>query len=375
MGHAKDSLQAAHRAIEVQSWVEARALLDSVDPAGLGALVEDFDLLRATCLRHQGDLDGAERVYTHLRSRLALTDPRVPDVVLGLAELAHLRGDFPAAARLAQAAWHIPTNDRKLSLRVAVCAVHIDSHLNVDRAAKSFEHLLGHYAPERSTLWANVLFNYADALIVAGDYEHALPRLLEANQLAADTGATITLADSMRRLPLVRILLGQDSHALRGVGDLSLAEQLYEASGDRGGAYLHTEAGEVYRAIGRYREAERHFKKGLWAVTQIDDRNRMAHNHLGLFEVSRTAGAEPKWDELEQALGLYRQIGSQWGIVHCGIARALADAKPQKILPRVLEQIDASTFSAFARERALVERLQTMRRDQLVSEPHLMNWP
>jgi tetratricopeptide (TPR) repeat protein len=368
-------LEQAHDAIARQSWREAWAILQRAERMPAGSFAEDFQLMVATCLRHQGHLEQAEEIYRRLRSRLTLQDQRLADAIIGEAECAHVRCDFEAALLLGQAAERVPIPDAGLRLRVGTAVAHLDSHVNIDRAVQRFEYLLAHHELSDDTIAAHVTFTYADALLVAGDYDRATPMFLDAYQRAMRTGATITAADAMRRLPLARILLGQIDYALRGVNDLSLAIELYDVAGDRGSAYVHTEAGEVYRAIGKWREAEQSFRKGLWAAREIDDANRVAHNQLGLFEVSRATGS-PDFKLLEEARESYQQIRSEWGFLHCVIAHGLADRERQDQLLAHAEQLIAqSQFSQFPRERELLARLRDAGADQVSREPHLKNYP
>jgi tetratricopeptide (TPR) repeat protein len=368
-------LERAQAAIEAQSWQEAWSLLQQIDHSLLGSKENELLILAATVLRHRGEVEHSERLYGELKGRMSLKDERLADVVMGLAECAHLRGHFTKAAHLAQAARRVPVTTPRLQLRMAVTEAHIRSHVNVDQAILMFNEILHQYPAEETTLWAHLMFQYADALFVAGDIAASLPRLIEANRLATETGATIAAADSMRRLPLVRVLLGQGDYALRGVNDLSLALNLYEVAGDRGSVYLYTEAGEVHRALGKYREAERSFTRGLWGAREIDDENRMAHNQLGLFEVSRAAGA-PKWRTLDEAAEHYLNIGSEWGRIHTLIARALADRKrSNKLIQEAMTLATESTFSKFPRERELLTELGNISPEQIERHPHIMNYP
>lgn len=350
-------------------------MLEQADQYQMGSQNEELGLLAATCLRHQGEVAHAEHIYREIRERLSMSDERLADVMIGLADCAHLRGDFAEAGKLARAASQILVTSTTLALRVRTTGAHIQSHLNVEEAVAAFKAITKDFPAAANTAWANFLFQFADVLLVAGLYPLALAQFLAAHALASETGATITLADSMRRLPLVRILVGHNDYALRGVNDLNLAEQLYEVAGDRGAAYLHTEAGEVYRALGRYREAERSFTRGLWATRQINDVNRIAHNQLGLFEVGRAAG-QPRWEALEDALHQYQSIGSDWGIIHTTIAQGLASpTRIREHLQRAGELIEASTFSEFPRERELLARLAGMSDADAMREAHIMNYP
>jgi tetratricopeptide (TPR) repeat protein len=382
MSHPLEQLLSrAQEAVRSQSWTEAWALLEQINPdylsdsRHLGSLREEFELLAATVTRHRGQLDAAERLYESLKARISLADERVADVLLGLAECAHARGDFATASQQIRVAEQVPTRNPVLGLRVQTSAAHIASHVDLDQALRRFEWITEHYEPSKSTAWANLLFWYGDALLVDGQYERSVPMFVQAHGTAIATGATITAADAMRRLPLARILCGQTDFALKGVGDLHQAERLYELAGDRGAAYLHTEAGEVYRAIGQWREADREFTKGLWGARSIPDLNREAHNQLGLFELSRVSGA-PKLTLLDEAARSYDRIGSDWGLLHVHLCRAMGDAPNRETHLRAARELIArSRFSQFSREQQMIAWLATASANEIAAEPHLMNYP
>jgi tetratricopeptide (TPR) repeat protein len=369
-------LEKAQVAIEAQSWQEAWGVLGQIDHAQLGSKETELLLLAATVRRHQGEIRHAEQLYEELRERVSLQEERLADVVMGIAECAHLRGEFEKAGFLAQAARRIPVFDHKLTIRLACSEAHIRSHINIDQSIELFQLLYRHSQEETTTVWANIAFQYADSLFVAGLYQEALPQFLAAHKIATDTGATVTTADSLRRLPLVRMLLGQSDYALRGVGDLSLAKQLYEVAGDRGAVYLHTEEGEVYRGLGRWRESDRAFGQGLWGSRELRDDNRIAHNLLGMFELSRVAGHTLKWRYLDEAEALYLKLNNEWGLVHTSFARLLADRRVRgKLLDETISIINASDFASFTREKKMLESFRSMHHDEIDRYPHLLNYP
>lgn len=376
MPHPIDALlDKAQRAIELQSWQEAHGLLQRIDPTELGAREADYLLLAATCLRHQGELGKAQEMYQQLRGQLSLQDERMADALIGEAECVHALCEYEEAERLAYAASQVPNTGVKLQLRVSTVHAHIVSHLDIHRAVEMFRQGVERFGDMSSSAVANLVFNYADALLVAGEYEASLKELLRAQELGKETGAIITVADAMRRIPLVRVLMGQVEFALRGVGDLQLAENLYDLAGDRGKFYLQTESGEVHRALGRYREAKDCFTRGRWGARELDDPNRIAHNALGLFEISRAAST-PRWDYLEEAREHYQKIRSDWGLLHCLIAQALADPKQRgELLKQAHDLIEASGFSRFERERELLNKLRNLDGQSISREPHLMNYP
>jgi len=374
-------LTRAQNAVRCQSWAEAWVLLEQINPdympdsRHMGALQEEFELLAATVARHRGQVDVSERLYRSLMERITLQDERIADVMLGMAECAHTRTDFDEALRWMRAAQQVPVSSPVLAVRLHTTAAHITSHVNVPKAIELFEWVQANYPAQRDTAWANLLFWHGDALLVDGRYEQSVPLFIQAHKLAVETGATITAADAMRRLPLARILNGQADYALRSMGDLKQAERLYELAGDRGIGYLHTEAGEVYRALGQHREAQSSFKAGLWASRSIQDLNREAHNQIGLFEVSRLTGA-PQWDLLDEAARNYDRIDSDWGRLHALICRLLAsDNNQEQHLRDAGRLLQQSTFSGFRGERALLSWITKASLEERRAYPHLMNYP
>lgn len=364
-----------------QSWAESWALLEQINPdyhadsRHLGALREDFELLAATVLRHRGQIDAAQKIYEQVLKRLSLQDERLADLLLGLAECEHCRGDFDKALKVMRAAERIPVSSHILAVRVHTAGAHIASHVRLEEALARFAWIRENFTEQEHTAWANLLFWHGDALLVNGSYQESIPVFIAAHQMALKTGATITAADAMRRLPLARILCGQTDYALRGVGDLAQAKQLYELAGDRGVTYLHTEAGEVHRAIGQWREAERSFTQGLWASRSIQDHNRVAHNQMGLFEISRATGT-PKMDLLDQAFRSYDLVQSDWGKLHVHISRALADgANRAEHMRNARELIGRTRFSSFTHEQQLLGWMGSASAEQISREPHLMNYP
>ena len=368
-------------AIAVQSWREAWALLEQANPdyygddRHLGARRHDFLLATATCLRHRGQLEDAERVYLILQHELGLLDQRLADVLIGRGEVAHAAGRHGEALQLLRAASYIPDQDMVLRARTATINAHINSHVNIDLSLTLFEKAEQEFAVLDGTAAANLKFWHGDALLVGSRYQAAMEKLSEAQQLAAASGASVTLADTMRRLALARALLGHQDHALRSLSDLQSAEELYSASGDRGAVYLHTEAGEVHRSMGRWREAETAFSKGLWASRDIGDTNRQAHNQLGLFEIGRQTG-RVKDDLLVEADRLYSRDDSDWGRLHVLISRAVNEPKTRgEQITRAMDVINNSSFSSFQQEKQILEWIKQADEDQIANYPHLMNYP
>lgn len=369
------ALRAAQQAREAQAWKEAMALMPDVDTDHLGSEGLDYLLLRADLLRRRGDVDRSEALYRRAMHAVSLQHDEMAVIWSGLGDIAHLRGDFAAGIRLALAAESVPMTDQQVAFGVYLTSAHILTHLDLDGALERFAWMTSVFPPQRTAAWADFQLQRADALLCAGQLEDATAGMLEAHRLAASVGATVTLADAKRRLPLLRMLLGQVEHALKGMADLQVAAELYRAAGDRGDVYLHTEAGEVQRALGRPTEAQIAFRAGLRGARQLGDANRIAHNCLGLFELSRQAGA-PDLDLWQEAYEHYRQLGSDWGVVHACLARALAQPQHRdRWLDRAESMLDHSGQAAFERERALVRRYRQVPLGHLAAEPHLMNWP
>lgn len=364
-------------AIKAQSWQEAWGLLEQVNPdyrpdsRHLGTLREDFELLAATCLRHRGQLDQAEQLYRDVLLRLQPGDERVPDVLVGLADCLHAEGEIAQALQLGRAAEKMPMRDKVMAVRVLTLTAHLLSHIDLRAALQRYEWIQDNYAANADSSWANYLFWYGDCLLVDGQYDRAVEILLQAHKAATSTGALVTTADCLRRIPLARALSGQDDFALRGMGDLNQSIQLYELAGDRGSVYVHTEAGEVYRAIGRVREAEKSFSQGLWASRSIKDQLREAHNLMGLFELGRLMGG-PQDELLRDADKCYERVGSEWGRLHVLISRALCG---QDTIQQARQLIQDSCLSEFKREQELLGWISATGPEQWREEMHLMNYP
>ncbi len=371
-------LDQAQDAVQAQSWREALALLSQAGLGRAGALGDQLLLLAATCRRHMGDVREARLAYQGILAGCSPQDGLLAEALIGLADCDHLDGRAQDALKLARAARAVPAaSEGKLALRAGGMEAHILTHVCVEQGAQEFEALIGACGPpEPTSAWAHTLFGHGDALLACGEYGKALPKFIAAHDLAAEAGAAVTTADSLRRLPLVRILHGQQTYALRGLADLSRAKDLYEIAGDRGRHYIHTEAGEVLRALGRFREAEKEFTRGKMASRELDDANRLAHSLLGLHETSRSAGQRPRHSLITQAEELYGRIGSDWGLVHCAIARGLAEPeKPAGAFDEAQALIEASPLSRFPRERELISRLRHASPALVSAEPHLMNYP
>jgi len=370
-----------YSAIQMQSWREAWGLLEQANPdyygddRHLGARRHDFLLATATCLRHRGQLEDAERVYLMLQNELGLTDPRLADVLIGRAEVAHAEGKHGDALQMLRAAKYIPGQDRILRMRVATINAHVHSHINIQLSLQMFQNAQTEFAGLQGTVAANFFFWYGDALLVDGQYQQSIDRLDQALLMATSSGAAVTLADSLRRLPLARALLGDADNTLRGFKDLQSAEDLYQTAGDRGAVYLHTERGEVLRSMERWRDSENEFNKGLWASRDIGDINRQAHNKMGLFELGRqTDRAKPEL--LDEAWRLYQRCESDWGKLHVLISRSLHDyAHREEHMREALALIAQSRFSEFKHEKELLGWIRSASVTDIAAYPHLMNYP
>lgn len=370
-----------HSAIQMQSWREAWGLLEQANPdyyhddRHLGARRHDFLLSAATCLRHRGQLEDSERVYLMLQKELGLQDPRLADVLIGRAEVAHAAGNHGDALQMLRAAKYIPGQDRILRLRGATINAHVHSHINIQLSLQMFQQALGEFRGLEGTAMANFLFWYGDALLVDGQYAESMQTMEQSFELSTRSGAAVTLADAMRRLPLVRVLSGDVEESLQSLKELQGAEELYHTAGDRGTVYLHTERGEVLRSMSRWRDAENEFNKGLWASRDIGDVNRQAHNKIGLFEVGRQTG-RPKSELLDEAWRLYGRCDSDWGRIHVLISRALGDyGGRENHLQEALALIDRSQFSDFKKEQEIIRWMRSSNQAQIEQYPHLMNYP
>lgn len=374
-------LERADQAMARQSWREAWALLEQISPEyqgsslHLGARRQDFMLLAAHCLRHRGQFKASESLYDELIDELSLSDPRLAEALSGKGETLHAQNRFGDSLQLLRAAVKVPGQDSYTRLRVLVTQAHIYSHVDVQKSIDLFEDIIRQFPRSDDAPGANLRFSYGDALLIAGDFQAAESEILIAREISQETGCAVTLADCMRRLPLLRALRGDTTRTLTDLADMGNASELYRASGDRGEAYLHTERGEVLRSLGRLREAEAEFNRGLWASREIGDRNRQGHNLLGLFETSRASG-RPKFEHLDQANLDYEKSRSEWGRLHVLIARAIADrGQRDEILLQARELVEQSESAPFNEEKRLLQWLRSAPEDQVQSLPHLMNYP
>lgn len=379
MSQPDSLLDRADAAMARQSWLEAWALLEQVNPdyngssRHLGARRLDFMMLTAGCLRHRGKFEASEKMYRQLIEELSLADSRLAEALMGLGDALHARGKLGEAVQMLRAATKIPDQDPNLILRVATTQAHIYYHLDLKQSLEMFQQ-----ATKLETipvLEAHLDFSYGEALMLAGRFEEAAVRLYEARGLAEKEGLAVTLADCIGRISLLHAIQRNTSSAMTDLADIVNAMELYKASGDRGEIYLHTEHGEVLRALGRDREAETEFKRGLWASREIGDLNRQGHNLLGLYEISRAIG-RPQPELLEQAGLDYSKSDSDWGMIHCAIAAALsAPDNRQEILSQAVELIEKSHLSDFPQERQLLNWIKMATPGELSQEPHLMNYP
>jgi tetratricopeptide (TPR) repeat protein len=314
-------------------------------------------------------------MYRMLQREVGLTDPRLADILSGQADVAYASGKYSDALQLLRAAAYIPGQDLVLQARIATLNARIQSRIDITLALRMFQKTHERFPGIDGSVGANLMFWYGDALLAAGDYEQAMDKFIRAYDLAYESEASVTLADSMRRLPLVRALLGHADHSIKAIHDLQSARDLYQASGDRGEMYLHTEAGEVFRSLGKWRESEEAFQRGVWASRDISDRNRQAHNLLGLFQVCRQTG-RMKTDLLDQAEEIYQYLMSDWGMVHVQIGRALAEPENKgEYLTQASQIIQSSKFSSFPREREIIGWIAGASDEEIRNYPHLMNYP
>jgi tetratricopeptide (TPR) repeat protein len=368
-------------AMSQQSWREAWALLEQANPSyhgsdrHLGARRQDFLMYAAHCMRHKGQFKSAMSAYQELIKELALDDYRIAEALMGKAELLHAQNNFGEALQTLRAANYVPRQPQQLQLRMATTHAHIYSHLEIDKSLKLFEQAQKSWQGKGNMLSANLTFWHADALLIAGLYEQAKPLHQDAKETSQREGCAVTLADAMRRMPLLNALTGDRTGALADLADLANAKELYKASGDRGEIYLHTESGEVHRSLGKLKEAEIEFERGLWAAREIGDANRVGHNQLGLYELSRQAG-RAKTELLEEARRSYHKADSQWGLIHCMISEALNDKSARDKLKEQAEDLaQQSSFSSFSKELELMDWICQAPENLIRKQIHLMNYP
>jgi tetratricopeptide (TPR) repeat protein len=374
-------LERVDHAMSMQSWREAWALLEQINPdyqgndIHLGARRQDFIMRAAHCLRHQGNFGQAEEFYQLLLTELQLNDPRLAEALLGQAEIIHNRDQFAEALQILRSAAYVPGQSQQQKIRVATTTAHVMSHLHIDKSLAAFAATISDIPSESDMLDANLHFWYGDALLVAGQYQQSEQQLQDAKQLALQAGCAVTLADCLRRLALVKALQGDTRSSISDLQDLVQSDNLYKIAGDRGHLYLHLEHGELLRSLGKTREAESEFQRGLWAARSLNDFDQQGHCQLGLFELSR-AILRPNQLLLKEAKRHYSKADCDWGELHVMISDALTDrARRAQIVSEALLFAEQSDFSSFEHEIALLKWINSANEEDLGREPHLMNYP
>lgn len=375
------TLKRIDQAMERQSWREAWVLLEEANPdyssgdRHLGARRQDYIMLAAHCLRHRGQLNKSEELYMLLSQEIPLNDPRLTEALMGRADILHMHGELGEAMQLLRAASFVPSQSPDQRVRLQTLTAHVLSHTDTQSAISLFRDLIAKDLPVSDSVKANLHFWYGDALLTGGLFPESQDQLGAARELAQQGGCAVTLADAMRRMPLVSALNGESSETLSQLSDIVNARNLYRTAGDRGEAFLYTESGEVHRWLGKLREAESEFMRGLWASREVKDLNRVGHNQLGMFEVSRQA-LRPKPDLLDEAEHAYAKAKSDWGRLHVLISRALIDRTNRlEIIDRAKQLIAESEFSEFQAESNLLAWMRSAPETEIEQEPHIMNYP
>lgn len=368
-------LQKAWQAVEKQSWNEAWGFLGQIDNAEIGSKEEELLLCCATTRRQQGHVETAKQLYLQLKNKLTLQDAMLADVIMGLAWCERIQNNPKKAALMAQSARYIFHQSHEDQVRLAASEAYIRSYVNIEQSLELFDFLFQHFPAQTNSLWSGIYFQYATTLFKAGDFNKSLPHMLRALEMSQSTQSLVYFADCLRKLPLLRALLGQKDYALKGIMDLHNAKSLYDLSGDKGYAYLLTEQAEVYRSLGKYREAVKCYDQGAWAAKNLGEKAWLGHNLLGSFELSRVMGITLKWKHLEDALETYESINHQWGILHAMIARFMADSKGRsKLFDTIMNFIETSSYSTFAWEAKTMKSFLEMTPKQIDSYPHIMNF-
>lgn len=364
-----------------QSWREAWVLLEEANPdyssgdRHLGARRQDYIMLAAHCLRHRGQLKKSEELYMILSEEIPLNDPRLSEALMGRADILHMHGKIGEAMQLLRVASFVPDQSPDQQVRLKTLTAHVLSHTDTQGALDLFAGLIADNQPVSGSVKANLHFWYGDGLLIGGHFKESGEQLTIARELAQQGGYAVTLADSMRRIPLVSALHGKSSETLSDLSDITNAQNLYRAAGDRGEAFLYTESGEVHRWLGKLREAESEFMRGLWASREVKDLNRVGHNQLGLFEVSRQV-LRPKPELLDEAEQAYVKAKSDWGRLHVLISRSLIDRQKRlEIIDQANRLIEESSFSDFHIEKALLKWIRSAPEAELEQELHIMNYP
>lgn len=381
-------LKKVHGLIREQAWDEALEVSQGFRQTyDLGSIRLDLALLEASCWRRKGNHARARDLYTQLQRQLDPQDPRLADVLEGLAESFIITGDFQEAYQRTLAASQIPavveapTSD--LGFRVRNQLAHAMSYINMGESLKLYEQLCEEVAEMdggngvNTSAISNLYFQQGNVLFRNGDYADAIEKIEAALVMAVKADALKTVADCKRKLPLAHLLNGNKNYVLDGLVDLDYAQRTYSVLGDRAYYYSYTERGEILKVLRRYEEAQESYKKSLWGARDIDDEIRIAHSLLGLYELDRVFDLPVNDAQWQEAYKLYSEYGYTWGMIHCLIRKALAQDSEElrnAILQEAVDVIRGSTQASFKKEKELITALSEMPLEESKAQMPLLNW-
>ena len=163
--------------------------------------------------------------------------------------------------------------------------------------------------------------------IIQGDYSGAAAQGEQLKQAMAGGSDKENLGFACYGLTSAYLNLGRYEAALENAEE---ALRLFGTIGNHWiSAYCHVELGNVYQAIGRYAEAERHYRVGLRIKRDYRDPEGIAVTAQHLGEIALLQGDHGAARQLyEQSLSVYRNLNDQGGLAaaHYGLGQAAAQA-------------------------------------------------
>ncbi|MFN8468118.1 MAG: tetratricopeptide repeat protein [Caldilineaceae bacterium] len=163
--------------------------------------------------------------------------------------------------------------------------------------------------------------------IIQGDYTRAVAQGEQLKQAIAGAADMENLGFACYGLTSAYLNLGQYETARENSEE---ALRLFGAIGNHWiSAYCHVELGNVYQAMGRYAEAERHYRAGLHIKRDYRDPEGIAVTAQHLGEIALLQGnLEGARQLYEQSLSVYQNLNDQGGLAaaHHGLGQVAAEA-------------------------------------------------
>jgi tetratricopeptide (TPR) repeat protein/DNA-binding SARP family transcriptional activator len=294
------------------------ACLDHATGTGQHARITALTAGLAGLLRHDGPWAEALTCHaTALRAAQHLGDrPGQAGALTNLADVRHLTGDYPGAARDLQEA---VSTFRDLGDRLGQAnALTIlgdvrGSTGDYPGAARDLQEALGIYRDLGDRLGqANALTGLGGVRRLTGDYPAAARDLQEALGIYRDLGGRPAQADALNILGYVRWRTGDYPGATRDLREaLGICRDLGER---RGQARALANLGRVRRLTGDYQQAAEDLEQALGLYRDLGDRRGQANALWELGAVRRQTGDYSAAARgLEEALDIYRDLGDRGG--------------------------------------------------------------